>query len=98
MLMNNFRKSTRIIGLYFAGFLFLAIYFYIDSSAELGDFLRKADRVKKDAGFGFTLVIGFFKLVSLAAGIAFRYSLRYRYFGAGRVEEIAGLFVLFTRA
>lgn len=63
-------KAFKILGLYVLGILCLGLFFYIDNSQELSEFLEKADRFRTDWGFGFYTIIGLVKLVSLIAGIA----------------------------
>lgn len=63
-------KTFKILGLYVLGILCLGLFFYIDNSQELSEFLEKADRFRTDWGFGFYTMIGLVKLVSLIAGIA----------------------------
>lgn len=63
-------KTFKILGLYVLGILCLGLFFYIDNSQELSEFLEKADRFRTDLGFGFYTMIGLVKLVSLIAGIA----------------------------
>ncbi len=66
---NPLKRTFRIIGLYIFGTLCFALFIYMDNSQDLNDFLKKADRVRTDWGFGFYLMVGLIKFVSLISGV-----------------------------
>lgn len=66
---NQLKRTVKIIGLYIIGLLCLGLFFYMDNSQDLGDFLKKADRFRADWGFGFYAIVGLIKMVSLISGV-----------------------------
>lgn len=67
---ENTKRTLRIIGLYLLGFLLLLIFFFIDNSERMNEFLMKADRVRTDWSFGFHAIVGFLQLILLVSGIS----------------------------
>jgi len=63
------KRTFKIIGLYLFALLCLGLFFYVDNSQDLSNFLKKADRVRIDWGFGFYALVGLIKLVSLISGV-----------------------------
>lgn len=66
---NLLKRTFKIISLYIIGLLCLGLFFYMDNSQELGDFLKKADRFRTDWGFGFYVIVGLIKMISLIIGV-----------------------------
>ena len=67
---ENTKRTLRIIGLYLLGFLLLLIFFLIDNSERMNEFLMKVDRVRTDWSFGFHALVGLLQLILLVSGIA----------------------------
>ena len=66
---KQLKRTSKIISLYVIGLLCLGVFFYMDNSKELSDFLNKADRFRTDWGFGFYAIAGLIKMVSLISGV-----------------------------
>ncbi|SMO92832.1 hypothetical protein SAMN06265379_1176 [Saccharicrinis carchari] len=67
---SQLKRTYKIIGFYIIGLLCLGLFIYMDNSQELDDFLKKADRVRTDWGFGFYSIVGLIKMASLISGVA----------------------------
>lgn len=67
---NSLYKKLKIIGLYVLSVAVLLVYWYMDNSTELNDFLKKADRVGTDWGFGFYAIVGLVQYVLLIVGLS----------------------------
>tara|TARA_R110000868_G_scaffold279603_1_gene539671 strand:+ start:358 stop:633 length:276 start_codon:yes stop_codon:yes gene_type:complete len=67
---NSQNKKLKIVGLYVLSIAMLYGYWYLDNSTELNDFLKKADRVRSDWGFGFYAIVGLIQYGFLIAGIS----------------------------
>lgn len=67
---NSLNKKLKIVGLYVLSVAMLFVYWYMDSSAELNDFLKKADRVRTDWGFGFYAIVGFVQYALIIVGVS----------------------------
>jgi len=66
---NKLKRTFKIFGLYIIGLLCLGLFIYMDNSKELIDFLKKADGVRTDWGFGFYAIVGLIKMGSLISGV-----------------------------
>lgn len=67
---NSRNKKLKIVGLYVLSFAMLFGYWYMDNSTELNEFLKKADIVRTDWGFGVYAVVGLVQYAFLVAGIS----------------------------
>ena len=67
---NSRNKNLKILGLYVLSIALLFGYWYMDNSTELNEFLKKANRVRTDWGFGFYAMVGLIQYGLLIAGIS----------------------------
>jgi len=63
-------RSLKIVCFYVLSALCLGLFLYMENSQDLREFLKKADRVRADWGFGFYVSVGIIKMVSLTVGVA----------------------------
>ena len=68
--MTQFMRTAYIVFLYALGVLCLMLYVYMDTSKDLEEFLRKADRSGTNRGLAFYASVGFIKLALITAGVA----------------------------
>ena len=62
-------KISVYIFLYLLSIFCLILFVYINNSSELATFLKKADNFRTDWGFGFYVLIGLIKLVTIVVGL-----------------------------
>lgn len=62
-------QKVKILALYILSLVMLAVYWYMDNSTTLNNFLKKANRVRTDSGFGFYVIVGLVKYGLMVAGI-----------------------------
>ena len=60
----------KVIGYYLLSIIFLGIYYYMDNSKSLNEFLVRADEYRTDWGFGFYASVGIIKFVLLILGFS----------------------------
>jgi hypothetical protein len=72
MIICYFRSMNKVIVyifFYIISILSLLLFYQLNTSNDLFSFLKKADNFRTDWGFGFYVIVGLVKLVSLIAGI-----------------------------
>lgn len=67
---GNTNKNLKVIVAYIIGILCLALFFVMDNSTELNEFLEKAERSRADWAFGTFAITGLIQYGSLTIGIA----------------------------
>ena len=65
----SFTKIAVYTFLYLISISCLILFVYINNSSELATFLKKADNFRTDWGFGFYVLIGLIKLVTILVGL-----------------------------
>ena len=63
-------KKLKIVGIYLIGIACLTLYFVMENSANLDEFLGKAERSRADWAFGTFAITGLIQYGLLTIGIA----------------------------
>jgi len=63
-------KKAKLVGIFLLSALMLWLYWCMDNSVELSEFLKKTDRRGAPSGLAFYAIIGLTKYTLLIAGIS----------------------------
>jgi hypothetical protein len=61
---KHLKKLLKIIGFYVFSVLCLGLFFYMDNSQQLNEFLEDVARVRIDWGFEFHVIVGIIKMTT----------------------------------